>query len=348
MKIIYFQEIEDQEDQENNIGGRKKRDSGVKKLILLSVFPNVPECHENISAVLSDLGIAAIDFGITADLKMMLILIGKPLGKPMFNCPFCNSKAPFTDLYDLYSLGDLYAWHQAYLDAGSPYPRQQNYQNIVNIPLLTGDHERLVLDMLNPPPLHLLLGVVNNLIESMETTLFELKEEGEQWMDEYMRQQGITRKRKQGRKGLEGNQASKFLHRVDNLEAAFRLQGVVTMIKGAPFVSTLRAYLLVQDSCMGNELKSYYESSISVFTEAYRALPDTSVTPKVHIIMNHLVDFFNIKGKKHGLSFYSEQAFEAVHHDFREFWKKYATDTDKPEFGNKLKAAVSAYVSSHV
>ena len=149
MKIIYFQELEDQEDQENNIGGIKMKDADVKKLILLSVFPNVPECHENISAVLSDLGIAAIDFGITADLKMMLILIGKPLGKPMFNCPFCNSKVPFTDHYDLYSLGDLYAWHQAYLDAGSPYPRQQNYQNIVNIPLLT-ETKRLVLDMLNP------------------------------------------------------------------------------------------------------------------------------------------------------------------------------------------------------
>ena len=59
----------------------------MKKLILLAVYPNVPECHENISTILSDLGIEAIDFGITADLKMLLILIGKPQGKPKFNSP---------------------------------------------------------------------------------------------------------------------------------------------------------------------------------------------------------------------------------------------------------------------
>ena len=53
--------------------------------------------------------------------------------------------------------------------------------------------------------------------------------------------------------------------------------------------------------------------TISSFTEAYTAIPDISVTPKVHIIMHHLTEFFNIKGKDHGLSFYSEQAVEAVH-----------------------------------
>ena len=130
----------------------------MKKLILLSVFPNVPECHENISSLLADLGIEAIDFGITADLKMVLILIGKPLGKPMFNCPFCNNKAPFSGLYDLYTLGDLYAWHQSYLDAGSPYHRQSDYQNIVS---------RLVLDMVNPAALYLLLGVISKLIRQL-------------------------------------------------------------------------------------------------------------------------------------------------------------------------------------
>ena len=317
-------------------------------MILLSVFPNVPECHENISSLLADLGIEAIDFGITADLKMVLILIGKPLGKPMFNCPFCNNKAPFSGLYDLYTLGDLYAWHQSYLDAGSPYHRQSDYQNIVKIPLLTGDPDRLVLDMVNPPALHLLLGVISKLIDSMESSVFDTKEEGEQWMDEFMRQQGITRKRKQGRKGLEGNQSSKFLHRVDSLEFAFSQHGEVTMVKGAPYVDTLRAYLMVQASCMGATLEPDYESSISVFTDAYRAIPEISVTPKVHIIMDHLVDFYNIKGNEHGLSFYSEQSFEAVHYDFKECWKKYAVEPENPEFGNKLKSAVSAYVSSHI
>ena len=84
-----LQEVTDEGDDENNlkpdqkgVGGRTKKDAGVKKLILLAVYPNVPECHENISTILSDLGIEAIDFGITADLKMLLILIRRPQGKP--------------------------------------------------------------------------------------------------------------------------------------------------------------------------------------------------------------------------------------------------------------------------
>ena len=350
-----LQEVTEEGDDENNVqpgqkavGGRNKKDSGVKKLILLAVYPNVPECHENISNILSDLGIDAIDFGITADLKMMLILIGKPQGKPKFNCPFCNGTAPFSEPYDLYTLGDLYALHQAFVDTGSPYLRQSNYQNIVNIPLLTGDPERLVLDMLNPPSLHLLLGVVNKLIDTMEVSLFDNKDEGEKWMDDYLTKQCIIRKKKQGRRGLEGNQASKFLHKVDNMELALSQQGEAIMIKGAPYVAVMRAYLAVQSSCMGSELKTDYIKTISSFTEAYTAIPDISVTPKVHIIMHHLTEFFNIKGKDHGLSFYSEQAVEAVHYDFKNFWNKYAVEPENPNFGRNLKSAVSAYVSSHV
>ena len=33
-------------------------------------------------------------------------------------------------------------------------------------------------------------------------------------------------------------------------------------------------------------------------------------TPKIHI-----VDFFDVKGEKKGLGYYSEQVFESVHHD---------------------------------
>ena len=119
-----------------------------------------------------DLGIESIDFPMTIDIKMGLTMIGKPGGKPMYNCLFCDSKAPFDCPYHLYTLGDLFAHHQDYLDAGSPYKRQQEFQNIVNLPLLSGDPDQLVLGMLIPPPLHILLGVVDKHITSVETNVF--------------------------------------------------------------------------------------------------------------------------------------------------------------------------------
>ena len=53
-----------------DVGGKTKKDSGVKKLILISVYPGVPEVYSNVRTLLEDLNIEALDFSITADLKM--------------------------------------------------------------------------------------------------------------------------------------------------------------------------------------------------------------------------------------------------------------------------------------
>ena len=105
----------------------------------------------------------------------MLLLCSKPTGKPKYNCPFCDGTAPFDDKYDLYTIGDLYTWHQVYLryiikkntfnlnvqkydESGAQSRQQQFYQNVVNPPLITGPPDRVVLDLLNCPSLHILIG----------------------------------------------------------------------------------------------------------------------------------------------------------------------------------------------
>ena len=82
--------------------------------------------------MLGDLGIDSLEFTTTVDLKMgmewiiangivkyssylfyiALQLIGKPLGKPKYNCPFCDGCSPFEDPYNLYTLGDLFGYYQ--------------------------------------------------------------------------------------------------------------------------------------------------------------------------------------------------------------------------------------------
>jgi len=39
---------------------------------------------------------------------------------------------------------------------------------------------------------------------------------------------------------------------------------------------------------------------------------------------------------------------ESVHHDFKVFWEKIKVDIDHPEFGAKLRAAISAYNARHM
>ena len=105
---------EEDEDNASKLVKSQRKDTGVKKLLLLSVFPAVPEVYTNIKLMLEDLGIEILEFTRTVDLKMALQLIGKPLGKPKYNCPFCDGCALFEDPYNLYRLRDIYAYHQVY------------------------------------------------------------------------------------------------------------------------------------------------------------------------------------------------------------------------------------------
>ena len=98
-----------------------------------------------------------------------MIVVGKAMGKPTYNCPVGDGKAPFTDKCNLYSLGDLSSIHQKYLEAGSPNRRQADFQNLVNEPLLSGDENDLVIDKLNPPSLHINIGLYIIFIELRDT-----------------------------------------------------------------------------------------------------------------------------------------------------------------------------------
>ena len=46
------------------------KDSSVKKLLLVSVYPEVPEVHINMKKILEELRIEAVEFLVSADIKM--------------------------------------------------------------------------------------------------------------------------------------------------------------------------------------------------------------------------------------------------------------------------------------
>ena len=88
------------------------KDTGVKKLLLISAFPDTPESYGNLRLMMEDLGIESLDFTTTVDLKLALLLVGKPLGKPKYNCPFCDSCPPFSGTYNLYTMARLFSEHK--------------------------------------------------------------------------------------------------------------------------------------------------------------------------------------------------------------------------------------------
>ncbi len=71
-----------------------------------------------------------------------------------------------------------------------------------------------------------------------------------------------------------------------------------------------------------------------------------SVTPKVHIVMSHVGEYCQRKGK--GLGCFNEQPGEAVHHDFGLTWKDYKRDLDNPQYPGNLLQGVVNYNSFHI
>ena len=74
-----------------------------------------------------------------------------------------------------------------------------------------------------------------------------------------------------------------------------------------------------------------------------------TVTPKVHIVEHHLVDFLKRKQKEHGLGWWSEQAFEAMHSDMKKEWERVKIcDPEHPDFSQRLLNFIVRYNARHV
>ena len=87
-------------------------------------------------------------------------------------------------------------------------------------------------------------------------------------------------------------------------------------------------------------------SSCTTFAKDYMKL-GISVTPTLHTVIFHIIEFSKITGR--GLGPWSEQTGETVLHDNKETWKRYkVNDTDLEIYGENLPKEVSDYNSQHL
>ena len=88
----------------------------------------------------------------------------------------------------------------------------------------------------------------------------------------------------------EGNQL-KLIMKKENLD---KLEDCIPS-QFAPFVDCLRNLDNVYTSCTGSVLDPYHEQVIDKFSDSFDILHKqfgVTITPKVHIIQDHLADFF--------------------------------------------------------
>lgn len=116
-------------------------------------------------------------------------------------------------------------------------------------------------------------------------------------------------------------------------------------LEGKKFVKAFKELDLVVKSCFGDTLEPDYEENILNFKKAYLDL-EIPVTPKIHAIFYHVIDFCSAVGD--GLGRYSEQASESVHYSFNSEWRNFKVTKSHSEYTARLLRAVNVYNSNHI
>ena len=100
----------------------------------------------------------------------------------------------------------------------------------MNPPILSMDPDKRVIEVLHIPSLHLLLGVVDKLLQELE------KKVSKNWVDKYLKKVNIVRKSYQGQQSLEGNQCSEFLKKLDILERELMKESTGLIVATLPIL----------------------------------------------------------------------------------------------------------------
>ena len=107
---------------------------------------------------------------VACDLKLAKILCGLQAHSSSHPCSWCS--IDFTNQEKagaLRTLGSLRESYKSFLSAGSILAKAKYTGNVVHPPILSGADDTLILDILTPPELYLLLGVVNHIFQKIKS-----------------------------------------------------------------------------------------------------------------------------------------------------------------------------------
>ena len=315
--------------------------NSVKDVALLSAAPQVKESYDNLHVLWELVRMNEVKMKLAADLKVNNLVLGIQSHSSCHSCYICNSRNPFEKGKDWpkgeeRTLGKIRENVRAWRNAGSKPSKSKDFDNCTNFPLFNDADSVRTIDLIPPCELHLLLGPVNHMLEE----LLKIWPECDQWVagcNAYRRGQDHGQ--------LNGNGCSKLLQE----ESLIHLENFIPE-EFAIFGSAFRAFSDILKGCYSYKVSQSIENDIEKFRQIYLKL-NITITPKVHIVLDHLYPFLKDvnttkpKDKWSGLAMYSEQAFESVHAHFKKRWEHYKVNLDSEEYDQKLLRAVCCYNS---
>lgn len=220
---------------------------------------------------------------------------------------------------------------EAFKNTGSKKTNSKNFHSNIHEPIFTGNPDTLIIEIIPPPELHLMLGVVNTLYNHM---LKEFQHDAEEWAKSC----NVSKDFVHGASAFAGNACKTLLNRIDILRAKCNIHCL-------KYVKCFSDFSNVVNSCFSTFLDEKFEVYVSQFKTSYLDL-GISTTPKVHAVFFHVPYF--CRKMDCGLGYYSEQAMESVHHDFKNTWVNYKVNGTHPDYNTKLLRAVREHNSRHV
>ena len=134
--------------------------AGVKKTFILALMPYTCENYINLKRIMSKLNFRGLKFTFTLDMKMCLLLLGKQMGACKFACILCDGCSPWLGEFSMLTLKSLMEWFQEWDKSdhsdGKPF-RNVIHESILSYMEVWGE-DTLIMDILNIPELHILLG----------------------------------------------------------------------------------------------------------------------------------------------------------------------------------------------
>lgn len=155
----------------DGVASKRFSDRGVKKIFILGIVKSAQENYGNVAELWSAININPFVDTIAVDLKLANIIAGLMSHSSAHPCTYCFAeKKKLSEPAELRTIGSIVDYYSEWCDAGESTKKAKNYCNCIYEPLFTGDDNTVILDVIPPPELHLMLGVVNTIFDHMNPT----------------------------------------------------------------------------------------------------------------------------------------------------------------------------------
>ena len=149
--------------------GAVSNNNGVNRVLILALSTDSDENHYKLQNIMSHLALEPGKFSFCGDLKVLNIALNLMTHSARHPCPWCHwIKGYAATDFQLRTFEEIRYWYLKWSEeTGSDESKLKSYYNCKGVPLSIFPDFGCVLDFIPLPELHLMLGLVNKLVDEL-------------------------------------------------------------------------------------------------------------------------------------------------------------------------------------